>query len=96
MVGDTKKPPTLIQRPFANAVSARATTKFGNIEERSTTRDSPAKRSRKSHITHVKKAVALGRKLESQYVIIEKSRDIKTFQNYQRCEGRHKFSGGAT
>lgn len=78
MVGDTKKPPTLIQRPFANAMRARATTKLGNIEEISTTRASPANRSRKSHITHVKKAVTPGRKLESQYVVTEKRREIKT------------------
>ena len=64
MVVLTRKPPTLIQRPLANAVRARATTKLGNREETSTTKDSAARRSRKSHITQVKKAVAPGRKLE--------------------------------
>lgn len=96
MVGDTKKPPTLIQRPFANAVSARATTKLGNRDERSTTRDSAAKRSRKSHITHVKKALAPGRKFESQYVVIENSREIKTFQISQRSKVQIEFRDGRT
>lgn len=63
MSGDTKKPPTLIQRPFAKAVKARAMTKFGKIEDMSTTRDSPASRSKNSHITQVKKADAVGREL---------------------------------
>ena len=64
MVGLTKKPPTLIQRPFAKAVRARATTKLGKSEVMSTTRDSAARRSRKSHITQVKNAVVPCRKLD--------------------------------
>ena len=78
MVGETRNPPTLIHRPFANAVSASETTKFGKIDEISTTRDSPAKRSRKSHITQVKKAGAPDRRLIRKYVMIEKIRDIMT------------------
>lgn len=77
-MGDTRKPPTLIHSPFANAVRAKATTKFGNIEDTRTTRDSPARRSRKSHRTQVKKASAPGRKFESQYAIIEKMREMRT------------------
>lgn len=49
MVGVTKNPPTLIQRPFAKAVSASDTTKLGKSEDMRTTRDSAARRSRKSH-----------------------------------------------
>lgn len=63
-MGETRNPPTLIHRPLANAVRARAMTKLGNSEDIRTTRDSPARRSRKSHMTHVKKAEAVGRKLE--------------------------------
>jgi hypothetical protein len=74
----TINPPTLIQRPFANATSAKEMTKFGNIDVMRTTRDSAATRSRNIHITQVKKASAVGWKLDSQYETIEKSRDIKT------------------
>ena len=63
MVGETRKPPTLIQSPFAKAVRARDMTKLGNSEDIKTTKDSPAKRSRKSHITQVKNAEAPGRRL---------------------------------
>lgn len=60
------KPLTLIQRPFANAVAARETTKMGARDVMRTTRDSAAMRSRKSHITQVKKPVAVGWKFPSQ------------------------------
>lgn len=52
----TKKPPTAIHSPLANATSARETTKFGMIEDRRTTKDSAVTRSRKTHITKVKNA----------------------------------------
>ena len=55
----TKKPSTHIQRPLANAVTARATTKTGKREETSTTRDSAARRSRKSQRTQMKKECAV-------------------------------------
>lgn len=74
----TKNPPTLIHRPFANATSAKAITKFGNMAVTRTTRDSAAARSRNIHITQVKKASPVGRKLESQYEIIENRTDIIT------------------
>jgi hypothetical protein len=45
-LGVTRKPPTLIHKPFAKAVRARATTKMGKIDEMRTTRDSAARRSR--------------------------------------------------
>jgi hypothetical protein len=60
ILGGTKKPPTLIQRPLANAVRARAITKFGNKADIRTTSDSAASKSRNNHIIHVKKAVAVG------------------------------------
>lgn len=60
------KPFTHIHRPLAKAVRASAMTKFGKREEMRTTRDSAARRSRKSHIIQEKKAVAVGRMLESQ------------------------------
>lgn len=41
-------------------------TKLGKMEVMKTTSDSAATRSRKSHITQVKKEVAVGLKLESQ------------------------------
>ena len=78
MAGETRKPPTLIQRPFANAVRARAITKLGKREDTRMTRDSPARRSRKSHMTQVKKAPAPGRKFESQYAIMENMREMRT------------------
>ena len=53
-------------------------TKLGKMDVTKTTRDSAATRSRKSHMTKVKKAEALGRKLESQYETIEKRMDIRT------------------
>ena len=61
-----RNPPTLIQRPLAKATMARERTKLGRREVTSTTRDSAARRSRKSHITQMKKAGAVGRKFESQ------------------------------
>jgi hypothetical protein len=78
IVGDTRNPPTLIHNPFANATRARAMTKTGNRDETSTTSDSAATRSRNSHMTQVKKAVAVGWKFESQYDTMEKRIDIKT------------------
>lgn len=78
MVGETRNPPTLIHRPFANAVSASDTTKLGKMEDINTTRDSPAKRSRKSHMTQVKKAEPPDRRLIRKYVMIEKMREIIT------------------
>ena len=74
------KPLTLIQRPLANATSAKETTKLGNNEVINTTRLSAASRSRKSHKTHVKNACAVGWKLESQYEIVENTREMKTIQ----------------
>lgn len=53
-------------------------TKLGKIEDMRTTRDSAARRSRKSHITQVKKAVAEGRKLLSQYAMMEKIKEMRT------------------
>jgi hypothetical protein len=53
-------PPTLIHRPLANAVKAKAITKFGKMDDIKTTSDSAARRSRKSHIIQVKKAEAVG------------------------------------
>ena len=75
--GLTKKPPTDIQSPFANAVNASATTKMGNRLDMRTTNDSAATRSRNNHIIQVKNAVADGRKLHSQYVITLKRTDIR-------------------
>jgi hypothetical protein len=66
MAGGTKNPPTDIHSPFAKAVKARLMTKFGKREDIRTTRDSAARRSRKSHMTHVKNATAVGWKFESQ------------------------------
>ena len=78
MVGETKNPPTLIQRPLANAVKAREITKLGNSEDINTTKDSPANRSRKSHMTQIKKAEPPGRRLIKKYDITEKSKEIRT------------------
>ena len=64
--GLTKNPPTLIHSPLANAVMASAMTKTGNIEDTNTTRDSAATKSRKSHMIQVKKADAVGWKLQNQ------------------------------
>ena len=66
MFGETRKPPTDIHSPFAKAIRASATTKFGKIDEIKTTSDSAATRSRKSHIIHVKNAAAVGTMFESQ------------------------------
>lgn len=74
----TKNPATDIHRPFAKAVTARLMTKIGKTDEMKTTRDSAAIRSRKSHITQVKKAVAVGRKFESQYAMQENTSEIRT------------------
>ena len=54
-----RKPPVHIHKPFAKAVSASATTKIGKRAEMSTTSDSAASRSRKSHMTHVKNALGV-------------------------------------
>jgi hypothetical protein len=72
------KPSTLIQSPFTKAMMAKARTKLGNAAETITTRLSAATRSRKSHITHVKNASAVGCKLDSQYAIMEKESEIRT------------------
>lgn len=77
-MGETMNPPTHIHRPFENATRAREMTKFGNMEETRTTSDSAATRSRKSHITQMKNAEAVGRKLESQYATTEKRMEIMT------------------
>jgi len=61
-----RKPPTDIQRPFAKATRANATTKFGISEEARTTRDSAARRLRNIHRIQVKNADAVGWKLDSQ------------------------------
>lgn len=53
-------------------------TKFGKMAVTKTTRDSAATRSRKIHITQVKKASPLGRKFESQYETMEKRRENRT------------------
>jgi hypothetical protein len=81
MVGVTKNPPTLIQRPFAKATSASEMTKFGNIDVTNTTRLSAARRSRNIHITQIMKADPSGRKLESQYETTEKSIEIRTLKS---------------
>lgn len=78
MVGDTRNPPTLIQRPLAKATNAREITNDGNSDVIKTTKDSAARRSRKSHMRYVKKAVASGLKFESQYEITENSREMTT------------------
>ena len=77
-MGDTRNPPTLIHKPLANAVKASDITKLGKIDDISTTSDSPAKRSKNSHITQVKNALPPGRRLIKKYVIIEKSREMRT------------------
>ena len=77
MDGETKNPPTLIHSPLANAVKASAMTKFGNREDIKTTSDSPARRSRKSHMTQVKKAAPVGRKLVKKYAISEKISEMR-------------------
>lgn len=84
----TINPPTLIQRPFANATSAREITKFGNIDVTRTTKDSAATRSRKIHITQVKNASAVGWKLDNQYETMEKRVDIKTGHVREQACGR--------
>ncbi len=53
-------------------------TELGKREDISTTRDSPARRSRKSHMTQVKNAEPPGRRLIKRYVMIEKSREMRT------------------
>ena len=81
MVGVTRNPPTLIHSPLANATSARAITKFGKIAVTRQTRDSAATRSRKIHMTEVKKASPAGRKFESQYETIENKVEIRTVRS---------------
>jgi len=71
-------PPTVIQRPFANAVRASATTKIGKTDEIRTTRASAATRSRYSNATKLKKASAPGRRFMSQYVTIANKSEMKT------------------
>ncbi len=53
-------------------------TKLGKREDISTTGDSPARKSRKSHMTQVKNAEPPGRRLIKKYVMMERSREIKT------------------
>lgn len=72
MVGVTRDPPTLIHGPLANATSARAITKFGNIA---------VTRSRKIHMIEVKKASPAGRKFESQYETIENRYETGTVRS---------------
>lgn len=81
ILGDTRNPLTHIHRPFTKAVRASATTKFGNIEETRTTKDSAASRSKNSHITQMKKALPSGRKFDSQYAIKEKNSEMRTRKN---------------
>src|SRR5687767_582239 len=77
MLIGTKNPLTHIQSPLANAVTARATTNIGKIFETKTTSDSAATRSRNSQRTQRKKPSALGLKFDSQYVTIEKRREMR-------------------
>lgn len=72
------KPFTDIHSPLANATRAREMTKLGNSEVNKTTRLSAAKRSRKTHMTHTKKACAVGWKLLSQYEMAEKEMAMRT------------------
>ncbi|KAG7143908.1 hypothetical protein HYQ46_007361, partial [Verticillium longisporum] len=67
----TRKPPTHIHKPLAKAVMARDTTKIGKMLETRTTRDSAARRSRKSHMTKVMKAEPSERIPTSQYATTE-------------------------
>ncbi len=53
-------------------------TKLGKSDVKNTTKPSAARRSRNIHKTHVKKAVAVGWKFDSQYEITEKRRAIRT------------------
>jgi hypothetical protein len=71
-------PSTLIHRPLAKATRARLITNDGKILVKSTTRDSAASRSRNNQKTDVKKAVAVGWKLMSQYEITENTTEIRT------------------
>jgi hypothetical protein len=80
-------PSTDIHKPLANAVSARETTNMGNKELTSTTRDSAATRSRNSHMTQVKKAPAVGRKLDSQYATTLKRKLIRTISTLAVAHG---------
>jgi hypothetical protein len=59
---------------LAKAITASDITNDGKIDVTSTTRLSAASRSRKTHRTQVKKACAVGWKLESQYEMAEKTR----------------------
>lgn len=74
----TRNPPTDIHSPFAKAVRARLITKLGKTEETNTTRDSAARRSKKSHMIHVKNAEPVGWKLDVKYTIQEKRIAMKT------------------
>lgn len=90
---DTKNPPTLIHSPFAKATRARDTTKLGKMAVTKTTSDSAATRSRKIHMTQVKKASAVGVKLDSQYEMIENRSEIRTavpFSNFPRHQGQRQ------
>lgn len=72
------KPLTLIHRPLAKATSASEMTKDGKTDATSTTRLSAASRSRNTHSTQVKKACAVGWKLDSQYEMAEKTSEKMT------------------
>lgn len=50
MLEGTKKPPTDIHNPLANAVSANEMTKFGKIEAIKIVMDSAATKSKNNHI----------------------------------------------
>ena len=78
MAGCTMKPLTLIHRPLAKATRASEMTNEGKSDVMKTTRPSAASRSRKSQKTQVKKAFAVGWKLESQYEMTEKMNEMRT------------------
>jgi hypothetical protein len=79
----TMNPLTLIQSPLAKAISASEMTNDGKMDVRSTTRLSAASRSRKTQRTQVKKAWAVGWKLESQYEMAEKTRAKTTDERFR-------------
>jgi hypothetical protein len=70
----TINPFTDMKSPLAKAMRASEMTNDGKIDVRSTTRLSAASRSRKTQRIQVKKACAVGWKLESQYEMAEKTR----------------------
>lgn len=71
-------PLTDIHSPLAKATSASDTTKLGKRAVTRTTRLSAARRSRNTHMTQVKKASAVGRKLDSQYEMAENVMAMRT------------------